>query len=377
MKVQNSEHNSVMELKIPTTTYVKLVAMIIGTVLILAALRRTSHALILLFAAFFLAIALNAPVSFMARHMPGKARGSRAVGTTIAFLIVVLFLGGFIASIAPPLVRQTENFINAAPHLIKNVRSQDSAVGKTVRRYHLEKQVDSFSSQLSNRIKSNSGRAFTTLQKIGSSIFSMVTILALTFMMLVEGPRRLKFLSELLPERTQPLVQRMSQDMYRVIKGYVNGQVSLALLAALLISPALFILHISYPVALIVLIFICGLIPLVGHTIGAVLVTGVALGSSFTNAIIILIYYIFYQQVENYLIQPRIQANSTDMSPLLVFGSVVIGVSFGGPFGGLVAIPVAGCLRVGALEYLRSRYNVDDRRPAIKKEVKEAIGETK
>src|SRR5206468_10537035 len=150
-------------------------------------------------------------------------------------------------------------------------------------------------------------------------------------------------------------LDRVVPDMYRVIKGYVNGQVTLAALAALLISPALFILHISYPVALIVIIFFCGLIPLVGHTIGAIIVTLVALFHSPASAIIILAYYILYQQIENYVIQPRIQANSTEMSPLIVFSSVLIGVSFGGLLGGLVAIPVAGCIRIVILDYLRAK----------------------
>jgi len=114
----------------------------------------------------------------------------------------------------------------------------------------------------------------------------------------------------------------------------------------------LFILHISYPIALMVVVFVCGLIPMVGHTIGAVIVTTIALFHSPTSAIIILAYYILYQQIENYLIQPRIQANSTNLSPLLVFTSVVIGVSFNGLLGGLVAIPIMGCLRILVLYYL-------------------------
>jgi predicted PurR-regulated permease PerM len=143
--------------------------------------------------------------------------------------------------------------------------------------------------------------------------------------------------------------------MYKVVKGYVNGQVILAALAAVLITPIFFILDISYPIALMVIVFICGLIPMVGHTIGAVFVTLVALFTSPVAALIVLAYYFLYQQIENYLVQPRIQANSTNMSPLLVFMSVIIGVNFGGIFGGLVAIPVAGCLRIVVLDYLHSR----------------------
>jgi predicted PurR-regulated permease PerM len=85
----------------------------------------------------------------------------------------------------------------------------------------------------------------------------------------------------------------------------------------------------------------------------------VALFHSTTSAIVILAYYILYQQIENYLVQPRIQANTTNMSPLLVFIALVIGVSFGGILGGLVAIPVAGCIRIAILEYLRSQKIID------------------
>lgn len=352
-----ASHDSTSEvsLTVSTRTFIRLVLLVVATIILLGALHRAAHALLLLFSAFFLALALNTPVSWLAHRLPGKRRGSRPLATSLSFLIVVLVLGGFIASIAPPLTRQTENFINAAPRLVRDFHDQNSEVGKLIRHYHLQNQVDTFSSQLSSRLKNAGGTAFSTAQRVGSSIFSTLTILVLTFMMLVEGPRWVAIFRKIVPAKHRPLADKLTRDMYRVIRGYVNGQVTLAALAALLISPALFALHISYPVALMVIVFICGLIPMVGHTIGAIIVTIVALFHSTTSAIIILIYYILYQQIENYLIQPRIQANSTNMSPLLVFSSVVLGVSFGGLFGGLVAIPLAGCLRIVVLEYLQSQ----------------------
>jgi len=346
-------------LTISFETFVRTTLLVVLTIFLLQAIHRAGHALLLIFVAFFLTLALNAPVYWLSRRIPGKRRGSRALATTLSFLFIVLLLGGFIASIAPPLVRQTESFVSAAPHLVKDFRSQDSETGRLIRRYHLEKQVNNFSNQLSQRLKHVGGAAFSTAQKIGTSMFAVLTILVLTFMMLVEGPRWVGFMHEVIPEQHHAMTDRLASDMYKVIKGYVNGQVTLAAIAAVLIMPAVLVLHISYPVALMVIIFICGLIPLVGHTIGAVIVTTVALFHSTTSAVIILAYYILYQQIENYLVQPRIQANSTNMSPLLVFMAVVIGVSFGGLFGGLLAIPVAGCLRIAVLEYLRSENIID------------------
>lgn len=343
-----------LALTITTQTFIRILVLILGTVAILAAFHRAAHALVLVFVAFFLALALNAPVHWIGRHIPGKNRNSRALATTLSFLLVILLLGAFLYSLVPPLVRQTQSFINAAPSLVHDLRSQDSSTGKLIRRYHLQNNVDSFSKQLSDRLQHVSGSALSTVSVVGSSVFATLTVLVLTFMMLVEGPRWVEFARRLIPKRKQAEASTIAHDMYRVVKGYVNGQVTLAAIAAVFIVPALFILHISYPVALMVVVFVCGLIPMVGHTIGAVIVTAVALFHSIPTALIILAYYILYQQIENYLIQPRIQANSTNLSPLMVFLSVVIGVSFNGLLGGLVAIPIAGCLRVLILFYLES-----------------------
>ena len=365
---------SEVAITISVETFAKVIAMVVGTIILLLAVRKASHALLLIFVAFFLALALNAPVNWLGKHLPGKRRGSRSLATSLSFLLVILLLGGFLASIVPPLMRQTQSLTSAAPQLIEDFRSQDSQVGRIVRKYHLQNQVTSVSNQLSERLKNSGGSAFSTVQRIGSSVFSLLTILVLTFMMLVEGPGWLRFLRDVIPNRRHHLADRLARDMYGVIKGFVNGQVTLAALAAVLISPGLFILHVSYPIALVVVVFICGLIPMVGHTIGAIIVTIVALFHSTSAAIIILAYYILYQQIENYLVQPRIQANSTNMSPLLVFLAVVIGVSFGGLFGALIAIPFAGCVRIAVLEYLRNQKAIDG--PYIREAIKEATAET-
>src|SRR5581483_3316284 len=155
----------------------------------------------------------------------------------------------------------------------------------------------------------------------------------------------------------------LTRDMYKAVKGFVNGQVMLAAIASLLLLPGLLAFHVSYPIALLGVVFICGLIPMVGHTIGAIIVTFIALFHSPISAVGILIYYILYQQIENYLIQPRLQANTTNLSPLAVFVSVVVGVSFGGLFGGLLAIPVAACLRVWLVDYFQSRHMLSQSNP--------------
>lgn len=347
-------------INISNRTVVRVLLLVVVSIVLLAAVRKASHALILIFAAFFLALALNAPVHWLAKHLPGKRRGNRGVATTVSFLVVVLALAGFLIAVAPPLTRSITTFTGDVPRLVQETRNKNSTVGQFISKYNLQNQIDSFAKQFGSRLSNVPGTAVSTVGKLLSSAVSILATLALTFMMLVEGPYWVKRARSLLPTEHDEHVDRLGADMYKVIRGYVNGQVLLAAIAALLITPALFILHISTPLALMVVVFVCGLIPLVGHSIGAAIVTIVALFHSPWSAVIILAYYILYQQIENYVIQPRIQANSTNLSPLLVFAAVIIGVSFGGLLGGLVAIPIMGCLRVLVIDYLHSHGKLED-----------------
>jgi predicted PurR-regulated permease PerM len=359
LKLHKSENPSEVAVTVTNETFIRLALLTVGLIILFFAVKKAEHALVLIFVSFFLTIALNAPVYSLSRHLPGKRKGNRALATTISFLIVIIALGAFIAIIVPPLIHQTDRLVNAAPRSVKDLRSQNSAVGKFIRQHNLEKQVNTIATQLSDRLQHIGGTAFSTAKHVGESIFSVLTILVLTFMMLVEGPRWMGFFKEVLPDKHHNLADRLLADMYKVIRGYVNGQVILAAIASVAIMPAVLLLHISYPAGLIVVIFICGLIPLVGHSIGAVIVSTVALFHSPEAALIILLYYIVYIQLENYIIQPKLMANTTNMSPLLVFGAVIVGISFSGIFGGLLAIPVAGCIRIILLEFLRAKKIID------------------
>jgi predicted PurR-regulated permease PerM len=355
LRSKNSDTAEEIEFTVSNRTILRIIIAAILAILFFGAVGRSAHTLTLIGVSLFLSLALNAPVRWLADHLPGKRRGNRGLATGLSIGIVLILLGTFLALIVPPLVDQTSSFIRQAPGLVEQVHDQNSSVGKFVRQHHLESQIDKLSHQLSGRVDNITGSAITTVSHIGRNLFATLTVIVLTVMMLVEGPRWRRIFEQLTPRRHSARTKRLAHDMHRVIQGYVNGQVLLAAIASLLIVPMLFILHISNPLALMVVVFVCGLIPLVGHTIGAIIVTTVALFHSLTAAIIILAYYILYQQIENYVVQPRIQANATNMSALLVFISVIIGANFGGLLGALVAIPVAGCLRVIVLDYLEDR----------------------
>jgi predicted PurR-regulated permease PerM len=353
LKTSDSE----VEVTISNRTVLRIIGVVALAVILFLAARASMGALTWIGTSIFLALALNAPVHWLASKLPkGKGKKDRrGLATAVSIVVIVAALAGFIAAIVPPVAKQTGTFIKTVPSLVKDVKDENSTIGSFVRRYNLEGQVDKFSQQLSERIGDIGGSAISTVSKIGSSIFATLTILVLTIMMLFEGPKWVELGYRVIPARKRAHAKNLASKMLRVIQGYVNGQVTLAALASLLIVPMLFIMDVSYPFALMVVVFVCGLIPMVGHTIGAIICTIVALFTSLPAALVVLGYYILYQQIENYTLQPKIQANSTDMSPLLVFVAVLFGASFGGLLGALVAIPVMGCIRILVIDYLEQR----------------------
>lgn len=348
-----------VSLTISAATFFKLIALAVLTIVILLVLKIVSHALLLIFIAFFLALALNAPVSWVGRHMPGRLRGKRGLATTISTFIVIVIIGAFLYLVVPPIVGQVKVLINQAPEIIQNIQNQKGGVGSFIAQHNLGSQVDHFAGQVKDRLTGISGNILSGLTTAIGSLVSILTILVLTFMMLVEGPEWLKLGRQLLPAGKRGWADEIGKDMYAVVRGYVNGQVLLAVIASFMLLPGLLIFHVSYPVALMAVVFVAGLIPMVGHTIGAIIVTIVALFTSPLSALGILIWYIIYQQIENYLITPRLQASTTNLSPLMVFVALVLGISFGGIIGGLIAIPFAGCVRVLTVDYLDSKNMLD------------------
>lgn len=355
LKGRQETTEQTVNLQVSNRTVFRVVLIVVAALLTLAAIRQAAYPLTLIFIAFFLALALNAPVHWLERHLPGKRLKTRPWALAISFVAVILVLAGFFAAIVPPLVREAGEFIDGVPGLIEQTRDENSAVGQLIARYELGDELESAADQFSDQLGNVGVAAASTVTSIASSIVASVTVLVLTLMMLLEGKRWIHVFRGMIPEKKLPRVEKVVGDMYKVVKGYVNGQLLLAFLAAIVLLPALFALGVPYPAALVVLVFLFALIPLIGNTLGAIVVTLVALTQSWVVALIILGYYLLYQQIENYIIQPRIQANSTNMSPLLVFGAVIVGVSFGGLVAALVAIPVAGCLRIIVLDYLHHK----------------------
>ena len=134
--------------------------------------------------------------------------------------------------------------------------------------------------------------------------------------------------------------------MYQAMVGYVNGKLLAAVLAGISTARALVILGVPYAAALALVLALLSIIPIFGATIGAIIVVGVCLFHSVSSAVIMLIFFFIYQQIENNIIQPVIFKKVLDVSPLLVFVSVLVGTAAAGILGALIAIPVTASLQI-------------------------------
>ncbi|USN97537.1 MAG: AI-2E family transporter [Candidatus Nomurabacteria bacterium] len=344
------QQSSTMNINIRPYVVVRTVFLVIGTLMFVNAIGKMTTPITLILTSLFLAIALNPPVSRLSKIMP---KGSRALSVAVAYLLVVGLLGTLLFTIVPPVSRQIGNFANQAPTLLNDAKDNTTRTGKFIERFNLQGEVDKIGDTVQDKLGDAGQFAFNSAQTAFGALLNVITVLVLTFLMLVDGPimvRRLfeKYKDEELKERHEDLLKKM----YRVITGYFNGQVlvssinaSLALIAMLLVG-RIFGVAIPYPLVLTVLVWLCGLIPLIGAALGAAIVVSVTAFASWKVALVLAIYFFIYQQTENATIQPKIQGKAVSMSPLIVLIVVMLGASLGGFFAAFVALPVAGCLQL-------------------------------
>lgn len=353
MKTEKSD----IHVTISNRTVLRVLGIIIAVGLALNFIQSIAHPLTLIFISFFLALALNPVVSWLSRRLKLK---SRATATGAAYLMVLVVLIGFFTLVVPPLVKQTTSFIRTVPDTIRDFKDQDSSLARLARQYNVDDQIDKFGEDLGNRVGGLTQPVVSTAGRVLTAVVSLVIVLVMTFMMLVEGPMWAERFFALQPSAKREHRRRLAYKMYRTVTGYVNGQLLIAVIAGLFAFVALMILSTIFDVSINVIalagiVTIFGLIPMIGNTLAAILVTLFCLFISVPLAIAVAVFFIIYQQVENATLQPYIQSRSNQLTPLIVFIAAIIGAGFGGLLGALVAIPLAGCLRLIVEDQLNKR----------------------
>lgn len=347
------------EFTISNRTVIRIILIVLGVMIVLRAINSISFALQLIVMALFLSIALSPVVNSIGKLLKLKSRAA-ATAITIALFIIVLI--GVASLIVPTLARQTVEFVRTAPQTVQSWKEGETAAGRFIKRYNLEPQLDGLSDNLRERTKHIAAPVVSTAGRVGGALISIITVFGLTVMMILEGPAWAKRYWDVLPAKKRKHQQKLAQGMYRMVTGFVIGQVILALISSIIYFAALVlistIMGVSInAVALAGILFFTGLIPMIGHIIGGVIVFLACLFVSLPLAVAMIIVIIVFQQVENVTLQPYIQAKYNELTPLLVFIAAIVGISLGGLLGGFIAIPVAGCIKILFQDYLERRNN--------------------
>jgi predicted PurR-regulated permease PerM len=335
----------------PRTVFLVLgVAVLVGLALVLVLL--AWHVLTWILIAALLAAALNPAVEAFER------RGlSRPYAAALVFGVALLIVTGIGFLVIPPLVRQVSDFVNTVPDFIDDLTAGRGPFGFLQDDYQI---VDRIRAAIEKRgvggVLGLSEPVLDVVRSVVTAVVGTITVIFLTFFMLLEGPRTISGVLGLLPETVRPRYERVGQDIYRTISGYVTGNLLISLVAGLLATVVLFAVGSEFAVALGLLVAILDLIPLAGATLAAIIVsTVVFIETDWLRCLIVIAFFIGYQQFENHVLQPLVYGRTVQLSPLAVLCAVLVGAQLAGILGALLAIPVAGSLLAIGREVLQYR----------------------
>ncbi len=313
------------------------VALAYGLVQALVAVRSV---LVLILVAGFLAIGLDPAVQWLER------RRLRRGGSVAVVLLGVLALFALIGlAVVPPIVDQAQQFVDAVPGYVADLRSNEQVARLDVR-YGV---LDHLETVLDDPARF-SGTVFGGVVGVGKVVvgafFSTLTVLILTLYFLSNLPTIKANAYRLVPRSRRARVGLLTDEVMARVGSYVAGALSIALIAGSTTFVLLLVLGVPYPLALAVLVAVTDLVPLVGASIGAVVITLVAFSVSLRTGIVAGAWYLGYQQLENYLLYPRIMKRSVDVSPAATVVAVLVGGSLLGVVGALLAIPIAAAVQL-------------------------------
>lgn len=307
----------------------------------LRAFASASQVFVLILISLFFAAGLNPAVNFFQRR--GLNRGA-SVGAIVA--IVIGFVALFALVAIPPIVDQVNLLVKNAPSLVSSLKNNHT-LNQLNQHYGV---IDSIQKKVTASIHDGQFvvTAFGGVLGVGKAVLSgaisILTILVLTLYFLASLPSVTQVAYRFVPASRRTRVASLSDAIIERVGIFVGGQATVSFIAALYILAVGLIIRMPYTTALALLVFFCGLIPLVGHILGTTVVTLMCLTKSPLTALIAFIAYVVYIQVENYLIMPRIMRKSLSIPGLVTIIAALVGTSLLGLIGGLLAVPVAAAV---------------------------------
>jgi predicted PurR-regulated permease PerM len=299
---------------------------------------KSRSVLILVFLAFFIAAGLDPLVGWLVRH-----RVPRWAAVVIVLAGVLAVVGGFLAAAIPPLASEATSLAHQVPHYLQDLQDRNSQLGKLNVKYHVQ-------DRLTKLLTSGSGSLVGGVIGAGALVIGTVSeilaIAVLSIYFLIGLPQIKLFFYRMVPHSRRPRAILIGDEIFAKVGGYMLGSFITAVIAGFGTYIWLLAWGVPYPLLLGTFVALLDLIPVIGSTVGGIVVSLVALTVSLPVALATLGFYVFYRLAEDYLIVPRIQGRTVELPALVSLIAVLIGGVLLGIVGVLVAIPVAAAIRL-------------------------------
>jgi predicted PurR-regulated permease PerM len=329
-----------------------VILVVIAVLAVLEVLQIARQVITWILISLFLALALNPLVDVLQNRVTRR----RLPAIALTYLLVALGVTAVVATFLPTLIDEVNDFANAVPGYIEDLTAGRGALGEVADRYDIVERVrEQVETGGAASLVGASGTALAITRGILTAIVGIVTIIFLTFFMLLEGPKWMERFYGLLPDDTQERWRNVGRGIYRTVGGYVSGNLLISLIAGTTSAIVLSVLGVPYAIALGLVVAILDLIPLAGATLAAIILTTIAFLDDVTSGIIVLVFFVIYQQVENHILYPIVYSRTVAMSPLAILIAVLLGAELAGVLGALAAIPVAGAVQIVLLDFLEHR----------------------
>jgi len=312
-------------------------------VLLLLLIRATHRVLVWIVIAGFFAVAVYPVVNWIERRLPWCRR---SLATLAVYLLLVLLIAGLITLFAVPLAREGTSLAHQLPTLIDDARAGRGPVGRLLDRTHVLSYIQQNDSKIRSFVSGLGAPALGFLKTAATGVAATITIFVVSFLMVVQGPKLVRGTLALFPDDRAEHIRAVGTDCAKTVTGYISGNLVISVICGALTYAVLKIIGIPFSGLIALFVGIADLIPLVGATLGAVVAGLAAFLYSVPAGIIVVIFFVVYQQLENHLLQPLIFSRTVQLDPLTVLIAILVAVELAGLLGALLAIPIAAMIQI-------------------------------
>src|SRR5215472_12452612 len=314
-----------------------------------AALYTTRAVLVRVLIALFIAVSLDPAVRMLTRR--GMRRGAAVL---VIFLLAAGLTTVFLYSVIPAMVHQFQALVHDFPGYVANLQGRSARFRELTDRFHLTGKVQDLLASLPGRL---GGGLLGFTRRLFGALFSTLTVVVLTIYFMADLPRLRHGVLRLFPRAHRARFGQIADVMVDKVGAYMIGNLLISLAAGLATFAVFTALGVPFAVPLAFVVALCDLIPMIGATLGAVICVLAALLTTelWPTTVVVAIFFVAYQQLENYLIAPRILRHTVSLSAAAVLLAGLIGGTVLGLVGALMAIPIAAALKVVLTERLHAR----------------------